>query len=359
MKKLAGWGLGAGAAAAIVGGAAWSTRRRWMPNFVTQDEVNETTLLLLASPVFSGSRFAEQVIGPTEISLYDLDAHEVYFTAPAAAWSDRGARPALAKFLADPESIQILSSDSDRIRFKTGDKNFQVNPDLLLIFPYSGVEYKVSLRELTRYLNNTCIWGGKLDIVIGRDSYSGKPICLSNHGAFVAKAGEPSLARFVGQLTKAVDPAQTDSRERKIQTLVDFVTSQVRYDYAEASWQGETLKRPTEVLMSGGSDCSGKTILLASLLEQINEDYLMVYMDQHIAVAVKQGGFQLQRGIHFSFEKTKWILVEATAEEFTVGNSAVDYPNGVPKIRYLQRPRDKNVIIDADTGRKAQFLGDY
>jgi len=71
------------------------------------------------------------------------------------------------------------------------------------------------------------------------------------------------------------------------QRLLDFVTEELDYDPSDAISGIEVLKRPNEVLMTKSSDCSGKVILYASLLEQTNIDYRLVYFDGHIAVAVE------------------------------------------------------------------------
>ena len=68
------------------------------------------------------------------------------------------------------------------------------------------------------------------------------------------------------------DETIANNREAKIQRLVDFVSNEIQYDYSEAVGGRETLKRPNEVLFTRSGDCSNKTILLASLLEQIGED---------------------------------------------------------------------------------------
>ena len=83
-----------------------------------------------------------------------------------------------------------------------------------------------------------------------------------------------------------------------MQRVLDFVSREIRYDQREAAYDFELLKRPNEVLMSGESDCSNKTILLGSMLEQLGEDYLFVYLPHHITVAVPQGDFSSDTRCH-------------------------------------------------------------
>jgi len=68
------------------------------------------------------------------------------------------------------------------------------------------------------------------------------------------------------------------------------------YNYSEAYEHAKVLKRPNEVLMTGNSDCSGLTILYASLLEQTEADYRLVYAPEHTTVAVA-GNFPARNGM--------------------------------------------------------------
>jgi len=345
LARAAVWAAGGGAAAGILGGLAWGTRGLWLPGHVSGSEVNEAALMLLAHPSFSGSLFSSQVLGEAKLVLYDLDKRELLFEIPVMQPSQQKAL--LGRFLADPSAVQMIGNDGEAAVCRTAAENFRVNPDAVLRFPYARAEYSITLRELARYLKNVPLYGGKLEVVVGRDDYSGRPICMANHGALVAKPGEPSLARLAQALAGG-----SESREERIQSLVDFVTAEVAYDHEEADLSVETLKRPSEVLMSGRSDCSGKNILLASLLEQLGEDYLLVYTQNHISVAVRQGNFDVRRGHTFAFDGSAWILVEATAPGFVIGGSQVDYPGGAPQLKFLQRPREKNAVIDARTGAR-------
>jgi hypothetical protein len=167
----------------------------------------------------------------------------------------------------------------------------------------------------------------------------------------VGKPNEPSLQRLVKELLKDVP----DNRESKIQRLLDFVTNEIEYNYTEALGGGETLKRPNEILATRNGDCSNKTILLASLLEQINEDYILLYCPKHITVAVPQGDFPNENKMDFEWERKNWLIAETTLPGFQVGKTIVKDFIKITPVNFVQRPKEKNIIFDASSMKVLEF----
>jgi hypothetical protein len=146
-----------------------------------------------------------------------------------------------------------------------------------------------------------------------------------------------------------------DNRESKIQRLVDFVSNEIEYSYTGAVGRSETLKRPNEVLLTRNGDCSNKTILLASLLEQIGEDYLLLYCPKHITVAVPQGSFPNENKMDFEWERKNWLIAETTLPDFQVGKTKVNGFDKITPVNFVQRPKEKNLIFDASSMRVLEF----
>ena len=148
--------------------------------------------------------------------------------------------------------------------FRTTTDNFRLDTKQTLTFPYSGFNYTASLDELRNLANSSQLYGGKL--ITKAPTRTNEPqYVFANHGIMVARPGEPTLKRLVESLLKDVP----DNREARIQRLVDFVSTEIEYSYTEAVASGEKLKRASETLMTRNGDCSNKTILLASLLEEM------------------------------------------------------------------------------------------
>lgn len=332
------------------------------------EKMRDAAVLFLAQPRFSGAKFGEQILGDAKLEVYRIDKREVYFSLPELSETEEAA--ALDKFIADQSKIERAIVDSDdnmqlgeysltqtkfqNFFFKTALDNVKINPEIVFEFDFERARYTMNLRELLDYTDNSMVFGGRLnaDTNLRND---GRFIIFANHGSFVAKPSEPSLQRLASDLIKNLPTDAPNLREQKIQRLVDFVSREIEYDYTEAVGAYETLKRPNEVLLSRSGDCSNKTILLASLLEQIGEDYLLLYCPRHITVAIPQGNFPISNGLTFNWEQKKWVIAESTLAGFEVGKTRVRESRVLQSIEYVQDPQYRNVIFEADTLRAVEF----
>jgi hypothetical protein len=215
------------------------------------------------------------------------------------------------------------------------------------------VTYTVSLQETMGYLNNDSVLGGLLNAATGK-RIGGREVVFSNHGAFVAVRGEPSLKRLANALVAGL-PRGPEGRELRVQRLLDFVTTEIAYDPTESAAGVEVLRRPNEILMTRRGDCSNKSILFASLLDQIEEPYLFAYMPGHIAVAVPRGHFGAYNGLTLVWEKQPWVLAETTAAKFRIGVDRLIDETLFHRCEYLQYPPNPNVIVSRRTGEQVMF----
>jgi hypothetical protein len=207
------------------------------------------------------------------------------------------------------------------------------------------------LDELRRLTDNSFLYGGRL-ITQAPERKDQPHMVFANHAIMVSKPEEPTLKRLANELLKDVG----ENREARIQRLVDFVSNEIEYSYTEAVGARETLKRPNETLMTRSADCSNKTILLASLLEQINEEYILLYCPQHITVAVPQGNFVNENGLDFKWNQKPWVIAETTAPGFQIGTSRVIESNRLTNVNYVQNPKNSDVIFDANSYELLKFF---
>jgi hypothetical protein len=141
-----------------------------------------------------------------------------------------------------------------------------------------------------------------------------------------------------------------------VQRLVDFVSSEISYNYIEGFGQRETLKRPDETLMTRNGDCSNKTILLASLLEQIGEEYIILYCPHHITIAVPRGNYADDNDLDLAWADKQWVIAETTLEGFQVGTTKVANNEMLQSVQYVQEPKHMQVIFDANTFESLNFF---
>ena len=336
------------------------------PDFeaINAAEIRESMVFLLAQPSFSGDELREQVLGKGRLVKYAWREKQVYFTFPET--DEAEFQEFLGKHVTDISKVDfgntidgIVKLDQYELNqspgafrfFKTTTDNFKLDAKQTVNFPFSGVNYTLSLNELKNLSNNSQLYGGRLVAKIP-EKRDGPLMVFANHGIMVTKPGEPSLKRLIDDLLKDVG----DNREARIQRLVDFVSTEIEYSYSEATSGREKLKRANETLMTRSADCSNKTILLASLLEQIGEEYILLYCPRHITVAIPQGNFINENSLDFSWEQKPWLIAETTAPGFQIGKSMVQESNRLTNVSYIQDPKNSNVIHDAQSYRILDFF---
>jgi hypothetical protein len=325
-------------------------------------ETRDTMVLMLSQPTFSGEDFRQQVLGKGRLVKFVTSLKDAYFIFPAD--NDEEFQQFVGKYFVDPTKLEYskLVNGEDELGgykipaengtkfFRTTLENIQFDPNQELSFKLADATYGVSLNELRNLANNSELYGGRL-IARAPSRRDGPQFIFANHGIMVAKPGEPSLKRLVDELLKDVP----NDRNSRIQRLVDFVSKDIEYSYVEAT-SGETLKRASETLMTRTGDCSNKTILLASLLEQINEEYLLIYVPGHITVIVPQGDLPDENGLDFTWNQKNWLIAETTLPGFQIGKTKVADSLRLTRVNYVQDPKNSDVIFDANSYEVLKFF---
>lgn len=352
-------------------GTIASTMRKRLVGPSVDENTRYTLLSYLAQPGIAGTGVSEQVLGHhVQLELLQVSDREVYFSAPAPSLSGETFESVVARLVTDPKRIvkaqddlggrmrlgdySLLRTTEKSFFFKTPIDNVKFDPATVLKFPFGPVTYTADMREMSDFIQNKSIFGGRINALTGRTE-NGLPVVFANHGAMVAPRGETSLTRFAGELTRDIPADGDGAREVRVQRVLDFVSREIRYDQREATYNFELLKRPNEVLMSGESDCSNKAILLGSLLEQLGEDYIFVYLPHHITVAVPQGRFPAANGLSLEWEGQTWVIAEGTAPGFRIGVDRLEDEEQFKQFQFVQRPRERDVIFDLATGRRLSF----
>ncbi len=362
------WLIGVGALLLLVGAAyglyVLSIPKGPDPEAELAVEIRNTMVTMLDYQRFSGEEFRTQLLGKGRLERYKKVIDEAIFTYPKSSddeflefvnktfWDitkvEFGTEKDGELILAD---YKAPSSERFGRLFRTTLSNIKIDHRQTLNFPYKTVSYVPTLEEIKNLANNSQIYGGRMITQVPERSFS-PTIIFANHGIMVAKPGEPSLKRLADELTKN---AGTD-RYARIQALVDFVSNEIEYSYSEALSRGETLKRGSETLMTRNGDCSNKTILLASLLEQINEEYVLLYTPRHITVAIPQNDLVNDNKLDFTWEGKNWLIAETTVPGFQVGKSLVTEPRLLTTVEYVQNPKNAGVIFDANSYEVLKFL---
>ena len=353
----------------VIVGAAVGIYRYTKPEMMTADDylaedIRNNTVLMLDYSTFSGDEFRKQILGRGKLEKFNRRSNEAYFTFPRS--DEAEFNEFTAKYFYHPAKLEFgqekngkidlggykmtASPDAPRF-FKTYLDNIKLDITQTVSFLFYNVTYTASLRELRDLTNNSQVYGGKL-ITQASTRRDEPQFVFANHGIMVAKPDEPSLKRLSDELLKDIGP----EREARIQRLVDFVSNEIEYSYTEAVGSRETLKRGSETLMTRTGDCSNKTILLASLLEQIGEEYVLLYCPQHITVAIPQGNYANENKLDFTWNGKPWLIAETTLSGFQIGKTRVTRANILTKVEYVQNPKNADVIFDASSYEVLKFL---
>ena len=328
---------------------------------IDKDErVRRTLLSYLSQPRFSSKDFAEQITGTkAELELYDMNEEMLYFSIFSKQYNKESTLSNITNNSANVEFGQL--SDGNRLSlggylfpnknsyvFRFPASEFKVDRQRKISIDFRTADYNLNMEELVDFMENKSIYGGKLNAEIGKNMHGYEVI--ANHGALVGIKGEPSLSRLVSNLTH-----EGQTKEQKAQSLLDFVTKEIKYDGKTRIYSSELLKRPNEILMTKEADCSGKTILYSSLLEQLGIDHRLTYFDGHIAVAV-EGDFSDLNNMDFNLGKKKFSIAETTAKGFRIGESILRSPQTINDLKYLQKPGEDSKLYHAHTGKDLKFI---
>ena len=166
----------------------------------------------------------------------------------------------------------------------------------------------------------------------------------------ITTVGEPTLTNLVDQIVN-----KNAAQAQKIQSVLDFVTEHIKYDEKEFYFGREFLQRFNETLIAREGDCSNKSILLASMLEQMEIEYLLVYTPNHIYVAVPSEEFGDENKYEFKFNDKIWSPAETTLKGFRIGKTLVKNDKALKDIKFVQNPNFKNQIFSYPDGKMILF----
>jgi hypothetical protein len=297
----------------------------------------ESIVDYMSQPEFVSKDFVQQITGTeAQLQLFDMDEMMLYFSInkkdfdSAATLNKLTINPERVQFGIPGDGIMILGEfilkGTERFLFRFPKDDFIIDSTRLVKIQLGSFTYTVSVKELADFAENFSINGNRNDAETRKDIY------IADHGAFVSIKNEPSLMRLTEQIVH-----KSDSKEVKAQKLLDFVTSNIKFSQIEAIGGYEVLKRPNEIIMTGKSDCSGLTILYASLLEQIDADYLIVYYPGHINVAVN-GNFSVRNNQKIINDNKTYVIAETTVKGFIIGETMLEKDFTVNQIKYIQKP---------------------
>ncbi len=328
--------------------------------------IRESLITLLAYPNQSGAWLEAQLLGKARLEILKVegsDKQAYFYLSPADSGGENLAqaicRVAVNKALVEvgkEKDGQFVFADYSFLRtpqkavfLRVPFDNLRLDSDTSPKFPFQHGTYAPTLEELHFFMHNESVYGGLLEAIPDSQAYG--QTSLYNYGAIVAKQGEGSIQRFVNDLTKDIGASDADAREKKIQRLADLISREIGPSPEEIPLN--IVRRANEVLITGQADYPSRAVLLGSLLEQLQEDYIFVYSKNYLAVAVKQGRFPAKNEYQTTWEDANWLMIDATKPGFRIGLDEAKMRPG--SVKYIQRPRQNSVITNLTSGSTLPF----
>ncbi len=234
--------------------------------------------------------------------------------------------------------------ETDKILFRTHDYNLRVPHDNLgLRFTYRKSKPMWTLEEIQNQ-NEDSYYYNFLPYVYDNKSQ----LYFFNHAKYISPKNNAFLQKFLDERIN-----QKNSKDNQVDQIFRFVTDSIEYIYIDYWYQKDLGIMPYETLLSCRGDCSAKSVLFASLLEQIGAEYCLFFYDGHMNVGVKKANPTSKDIFYIRVENEKYYIAETTEPQFIIGqgfdfvdfsfnNSVVkdviDTSLGESKIIYYQIP---------------------
>lgn len=217
--------------------------------------------------------------------------------------------------------------------------NLRVDPSMAIETKMPNVKKMVSLKDLIALRDTQKYIGTHYQIAIPKNKFGIH--YAANIGAFITKKDKDPLIKSI---VNDISPNEK-TKELIAQKLLDIVTNEITYSFADHWYRREITKRAHEVMLSGMGDCSAKTTLYASLLEQCNIPYCLLYYENHVNVGVL-GNFPSITQYTYKIKDKTYHIAETTIKDFKIGKTRMEENDIFKNIIFYQVPSESEVIIN-------------
>ena len=167
-----------------------------------------------------------------------------------------------------------------------------------------------------------------------RYEMEGKQIGDNRESFVFSEQGKP-VVRDLARKLEAIARSETD----KVEVALSYVQS-LPYSYDSISkGKDEYVRYPIETLVDGCGDCEDKSVLLATILHEMNIDFVLLMAPNHMAVGVNCEPHYDATG--FMFNGKKYYYAETTEIDFKIGQ----VPDNVALARIEVLPCDAAPVL--------------
>jgi hypothetical protein len=323
------------------------------------NKYQETALYYLYNRSLLSDTFARvlwQV--PVDFRGYDSEEEQMYFLFKRHA----GRAKILQQLCLDTAEVEFAPCETGVCEFggmsgqidgyyafRTPVYNLKIDSNQRFDCNLKSHPFSFSFKELVKEVDSNLAYG--FPAFMDLSAYVGSGVVSANVGAFVSKGQtDPLLRKLAEEITRGANTA-----EEKYQKVLAFVSEQIAYSFEDYWYDSEITKRAHEVLFSGEADCSGKSTLMASMLEALNLPYCLLYFDKHMNIGVP-GNFKADNAYHQDIEGTRYFMAETTVPGFIIGQSLLANHEILDKVLFYQIPSKGESVINPENNRKVRLL---
>jgi hypothetical protein len=241
-----------------------------------------------------------------------------------------------------------LQGNVDGVKvFRTPTHNLKIDTNLKFNCNLKKQSLPISLKELSTLDTATLTY--PFENHIDLHEYYNDHLYASNIGSCISPKGKNKVIKRLLPLLINDE----DLLEVKAQKLLNFVNFD--YSYEDYWYQSEITKNSIELLLTGEADCSGLTTLYASLLEEANIPYCLLYYDRHVNVGVA-GNFKTSNGYATKIDGINYFVAETTTPLFEIGMSKVLNDEILKHVIFYQIPSKSGNIYGIKNKKALSFI---
>lgn len=180
---------------------------------------------------------------------------------------------------------------------------------------YKGRECSISLNintELYNYYRN------EREHQFYRYHFNGSVMPPNYYGFMLSERDRMVIRALAHEFS---DNVETETE--RIALALSFVQSLSYAFDVDSKGEEEYVRYPIETLVDGCGDCEDKVSLLAALLYEMDADFVLLMLPDHMAIGVHCDGVRADR--YILFRGKKYYYLETTMSEWRMGQIPEDY----------------------------------
>ena len=220
------------------------------------------------------------------------------------------------------------------------------------VWEYNKKNCTISL-NISRQLY--CYYRYEREHLVYRYRFQGDELSPNYYSFMLSEYDRPVMQALAKEFCR-----NANSNLEKISLALAFVQSLQYVHDTDSKGADEYVRFPIETLVDGCGDCEDKVALLTALFYEMDVDFILLVLPEHMALGVHCDGIEAER--YLSFRGKKYYYLETTMAGWHIGQIPDDYvearmeafpvddtPTMLMKgVRFESKPASMHVKADCD-----------